>query len=163
MQPGVEEFDFGLGDVDLPVGLGDHSLGGNALLLLVGLGLELVVLLDAVEEAGPGGGHLDVLDSDMDALGDDPLPHLLVDDHSDGAGVDVEDAAGPAVVVFVGHALVDGAVDDDVHDVPDLVGGQGFGDVDGSVLFESLSELVPGSPLVPVSYTHLTLPTILLV
>ena len=37
---------------------------------------------------------------------------------------------------------MDGAVDDDVHDISVLEGGEGFGDMDGSVLFESLSELV---------------------
>ena len=83
-----------------------------------------------------------MFDSDVDPLGDDPLPDLFVNYDSDGARVDVEDCAGVSVVIFEGHALVDGAVDDDVHDISVLEGGEGFGDMDGSVLFESLSELV---------------------
>ena len=85
-----------------------------------------------------------MLDSNMDALGDDPLPDLLVDDDSDGSGVDIEDGAGAAVIVLVRHALVDGSIDDDVNDVSDLEAGQRVGDVDGSVLFESFSEFVSG-------------------
>ena len=95
-----------------------------------------------------------MLDPDVNALGDDSVPDLLVDDNSDGPGVDVEDAAGPAVVVLVGHALVDGPVDDDINNISDFVGGEGLGDVDGSVLLEALSELVSGSSLVSVAVGH---------
>ena len=140
----------------------DDSLGGDPLALLVGFRLflnnsmgYLIVLLDAVEEIDPRGGELEMLDSNMDALGDDPLPNLLVDDDSDGSGVDVEDGASAAVVVLVGHTLVDGAVDDDINDVPDLEAGEGVGDVDGTVLLEALSELVSGSSLVAVTVSHL--------
>ena len=98
-----------------------------------------------------------MLDSNMDALGDDPLPDLLVDDDSDGSGVDIEDGAGAAVVVLVRHALVDGSIDDDVNDVSDLEAGQRVGDVDGSVLLESLSEFVSCSSLVSVTVGHLAM------
>ena len=152
---GVEQLDLGLLNVDDSRGLCDHPLGGDALAGLVGLGLLLVVVLDAVEEVDPGGGELEVLDADVDALGDDALADLLVDDDSDGSGVDVEDGAGAAVVVLVGHSLVDGAVDDDINDVSDLEAGERVGDVDGSVLLEPLSELVSGSSLVSVTVGHL--------
>ena len=85
-----------------------------------------------------------MLDSDVDALGDDSLSDLLVDDDSDGPRVDVEDGAGSAMVIFIGHALVDRAVDNNVNDVTDLVSCKGSRDVNGSVLLESLSELMPG-------------------
>ena len=132
----------------------DESLGGNPLSLLVGFGLEFVVLLDSVEEGLPASGQAQVFDADVNALGDDSVAHLLVYDDADWPGVDVEDSAGPAVVEFVGHALVDGAVNDDVDDVTDLVGGEGSGDVNGSGLSESLSEFISGSSSVSVAMSH---------
>ena len=95
-----------------------------------------------------------MLNSDVDAFGDDSVPDLFVDDDSDGSGVDVEDSARSAVVVLVGHAFVDAAVDDDIDDVTDLVACQGFGDVDGAVLFEAFSEFVAGLALVAVAVGH---------
>ena len=41
---GVEEGDFGLGDIDHSVGLSHNALGGDSLTLLVGLGLFLTKL-----------------------------------------------------------------------------------------------------------------------
>jgi hypothetical protein len=49
---------------------------------------------------------------------------------------------------------MDGSVDDNVDDVSDFVGGQGFGDVNGSMLLESLFEFVSGSALVAVTVSH---------
>ena len=95
-----------------------------------------------------------MLDSDMDSFGDDSVSDLFVDDDSDGSGVDVEDSAGSAVVVFIGHAFVDGSIDDDIDDVSDFIGGECFGDVDGSVLFESFSEFVSGSSFISVAVCH---------
>ena len=142
----------------------DDSLGGDPLALLVGFRLflnnsmgYLIVLLDAVEEIDPRGGELEMLDSNMDALGDDPLPNLLVDDDSDGSGVDIEDGASAAVVVLVRHALVNGSIDDNIDDVSDLEAGKRIGDVDGSVLLESLSEFMSGSSLVAVTVGHLAM------
>lgn len=135
-------------------GLLDDPLGGNPLLLLVGFGLELVVFLDAVQEGLPAGGETEVLDSDVNPLGDDSVPDLLVYDDSDGPGVDVEDCAGPAVVELVGHALVDGAVHDDVDDVSDFIGGEGPGDVDGTALSEPFPEFISSSSPVSVTMSH---------
>jgi hypothetical protein len=95
-----------------------------------------------------------VLDSDVDAFRDDPLADLLVDDDADGAGVDVEDAAGSAVVEFVGHALVDGAIDNDIDDVTNSVGGEGFSDVDSTLLSEAFSEFMSGSSPLAVAVGH---------
>ena len=95
-----------------------------------------------------------MFDPDVDALGDDSLSDLLVDNDTDGSGVDVEDTSGSAVIVFVGHALVDGSVNNDVNDISDLVGSECFRDVNGTVLFESLSEFVSGPSLVSVAVSH---------
>ena len=95
-----------------------------------------------------------MLDSYVNSLGDDSVPDLLVDDDSDGSGVDVEDSSGSTVIVFVGHAFVDGSIYDDIDDIPDFVGGEGLGDVDGSVLFESFSEFMSGSSFISVAVGH---------
>ena len=95
-----------------------------------------------------------MFDADVNSLGDDSLSDLLVDDDSDGAGVDVEDGSGAAVVVLVGHALVLGAVNNDVDDVSDLVASEGLADVDGTVALEALAEFMSGSALVAVTVGH---------
>jgi hypothetical protein len=58
------------------------------------------------------------------------------------------------VVVLVGHTFVDGSVDHDIDDVSDFVGGEGLGNVDGSVLLEPFFEFVSGSALVTVAVGH---------
>jgi hypothetical protein len=153
----VEQFDAGLDNIDNSCGLRHHSLGRNALPLLIGLRLLLIVLLDSVQEGLSGGGQLQVFHPHVDALGDDALPDLLVDDDSDGARVDVEDSPSAPVVVLVGHPLVDGSVHHDVHNISDLVGSERVGDVDGAVLLETFLELVSSSAFVSVAVSHVAI------
>ena len=95
-----------------------------------------------------------MLNADMNAFRDDALPDLLVYDDSNGPRVDVEHSSGSAVVVLIGHTLMDGAVDHNIHNVSNFVGGEGLGNVDGSVLLEPLFEFVSGSALVTVAMRH---------
>lgn len=125
-------------------------LGDDPGVGLLGLNLGLVVDSDTVQEVLPGSGFLHVLDADVNALGDDAVAHLLIDDDSDGAGIDVEDSAGLAVVVLVGHALVDGSIDSDIDDLSSPVGSQGLGDADSAFLSEALLELVTGASTIAV-------------
>ena len=89
-------------------GLDGVSLAGGSL-LAAGLGLCLLDLVgvDSVEEVLSALGVLDVLQADVDALGEDLAAHALVHHNTDGALGDVEHAAGLAVVGLVGHALLE--------------------------------------------------------
>ncbi len=95
-----------------------------------------------------------MFDSDVESFGDDSVSNLFVDDDAEGSGVDVEDCAGSAVVVFVGHGLVDGTIDDDVNNISDLVSGEILGHTNGSVASESLLEFVSGSSFISVAVSH---------
>lgn len=95
-----------------------------------------------------------MLNAYMYPLGDDPVPNLLVDNDSDGPWVDVEHCSSPAMIVLVRHAFVDGTVNDNVHDVSDLVSCQGLRDVDGAMLLEALLEFISGFTLKTVAVGH---------
>ena len=78
--------------------------------------------------------------SDVESLGDDSVSDLLVDDDTQSSGVDVEDSSCSSVIVFVGHALVDGTIDYDIDNISNFVGGECLGNMDGSVVFEYFFE-----------------------
>ena len=96
-----------------------------------------------------------MLNTDMNALGNQSIPDLLINDDADGSRIDVENSASPAVVVLIGHSLVDGTIDHNINDIADLVGGKSFGDVDGAVLLESFSKLMSCSASLSVAVGHL--------
>ena len=116
-------------EVDLDSGLGGLSLGS-----LVGnlAGKDLLLAL----------GLADVLDADVDALLKDAAIDELVHTDTDGGLGNVEDDTGAAVVVLVGHALVDGGISEDVNVVTDLDGHHLLGEVDGPLLPEFLGKHV---------------------
>jgi len=116
-------------EVDLDSGLGGLSLGS-----LVGnlAGKDLLLALRLA----------DVLDADVDALLKDAAIDELVHTDTDGGLGNVEDDTGAAVVVLVGHTLVDGGISEDVNVVTDLDGHHVLGEVDGSLLPEILGKHV---------------------
>ena len=63
-----------------------------------------------------------MLDADVDALLDVAVAYFLVNYDADGGAGDVVDDAGLAMVDFVGHAFLDGAVCFNVDDITDSVG-----------------------------------------
>ena len=89
-------------------GLNGESLAGGSL-VAAGLGLCLLDLVgvDSVEEVLSALGVLDVLQANVDALGEDLAAHTLVDHHAHGALGHVEHASGLAVVGLMGHALLE--------------------------------------------------------
>ena len=86
-----------------------------------------------------------MLDSDVELLGNLSLFDLLLDDNADRSWVDIEDFSGSSVVEVVGHALMDGSVNDDVDVVSESVLLEVVADSDRSVSSEALGELMPGS------------------
>lgn len=157
MLEGVHELDGGLGDIDdvSLSGLGGDSLGENLDTLGLGLALLGVVLTDSALEGLAALASADVLNSDVDSLGDDSASVLLVDDDSDGVLGHIENAAGLTVVELVGHALVDASIGNHVNKVALLVSLHDLREVDGAMLSESLSEKVSGSSSVAVAVRHL--------
>ena len=131
---------------------------------LLGLLLQLGVLLDAVQEVVAALAMLDVLNANIDALGDDSVAHALVHDHADGGLGDVVDDAGfsinrPSVSTSIAryarptslnlpvvelerHTTVLRRVTLDVHDVADLVRLHVRGQVDRALLAEIAREEV---------------------
>ena len=95
-----------------------------------------------------------MLHSDVNSFGDDSVSDLLVDDDSDGSGVDVEDSSSSSVIVFIGHAFMDGSINDNIDNITNFIGGECFGDMNRSMLLESFSEFVSGSSLITVAVGH---------
>ena len=90
----------------------------------------------------------------MKSLGDDSVSDLFVDDDSQSSGVDIEDCAGSAVIVFVGHRFVDSTIDNNINDITNLVCSKVLGHSDSSVASESLLEFVSSSSFIPVTVSH---------
>merc|ERR1712187_111093 len=79
------------------------------------------VLVDSFDERQSRFGVFDVIDSQVDSLGDDVTSNSLVHNNTDGVGRDVVDSTGFTVVDFVGHTSLDGTVTFDVDDVSSFV------------------------------------------
>ena len=60
-----------------------------------------------------------MFDSDVDSLLNVAVAYFLVDDNANSGAGDVVDDASLAMVYFVGHAFLDGAVGFDIDDVTD--------------------------------------------
>ena len=90
----------------------------------------------------------------MKSLGDDSVSDLLVDNNSEGSGVNVEDSTSSAVIVLVWHGLVDSTIDNDVNNITNLVSGEVLGHTNSTVVSESFLEFVSGSSFISVAVSH---------
>ena len=119
MLEGVHELDRCLRDVDymLQFRLKGDSLGEHLNTLELGLSLLGIILAHSSLEGLTAFTSADMLDSDVNSLGDDSASVLLVDDDSDGVLGHVENAASLSMVELVRHALVDATVSNDVNDI----------------------------------------------
>ena len=157
MLEGVHELDGSRLDINgagLP-GLLRKSHGQDLHTLGLGLSLLGVILAHSSLEGLTALTSANMLDSDVNSLGDDSASVLLVDDDSDGVLGHIEHTTGLAVVEFVGHALVDGTVGNDVDEIALSVSLHDLGKVDGAVVSEALAEEVSCSCSVSEAVRHL--------
>jgi hypothetical protein len=82
----------------------------NSNAFLVGFLARTVVLLDSLIEVFSALGVGDVLDADVDPLGNDLSSESLVDNDADSMLRHVEHSTGLAVVELVGHAFLDSTI-----------------------------------------------------
>ena len=157
MLEGVHELHRGLGDFDgvRLSGLSGDSLGEDLLALELSFSLLGVVFAHSSLEGLTALTSADVFDSHVNSLGDDSSSVLLVDNDSDGVLSDIEDTTGLTVVELVRHALVDGAVGNNVNEVALSVSLHDLGEVNGTVVSETLAEQVSGSCSVSEAVRHL--------
>ena len=109
MLEGVHELDgcrLDINSVGL-LGLLRKSLGEDLDTLGLCLSLLGVILAHSSLEGLTALTSANMLDSDVNSLGDDSTSVLLVDDNSDGVLGHIKNAAGLTVVELVRHALVD--------------------------------------------------------
>jgi hypothetical protein len=98
-------------------GLDRESLGVDLLTSLLGLNLLGIILSDSSLEGLTALASADMLDSDVNSLGNDSASVLLVDDNSNSVLSHVKDATSLSVVELVGHALVDATVGNDINEI----------------------------------------------
>jgi len=97
---------------------------------------------------------LDVLNSDVDSLCQNPVLDTLVENDTDGSTGDVKDTSGLTVVDLVWHTLLHVTSTLNVNNVPDLVDGHTLGDSEFTSLTEVPCEHVPGTPSKTMCTTH---------
>ena len=98
-------------------GLSWNSLGADLLALLLGFDLLGIVGSHSSLEGLSALTLSDVLNSDMDSLGEDLSSDLFVDDHTHGGLVHVKNLTSLSVVELMGHALVNAAISNDINKV----------------------------------------------
>merc|ERR1711894_450635 len=113
-----------------------------------------LILLHTAQEIVTAFGMFDVLDSEVDPLGDDSVPQLFVDDNTDSSSRHIEDSAGFTVVVFVRHTLVDCSIALHINNISNLVCLQVGGKMFDSCLSELLGEKISCTSSFPVWIRH---------
>jgi hypothetical protein len=103
----------------------------------LGFSLGLIVGAHAVLEGLSAGGHADVLDADVKALGEDLSTNALVADNTDGVLGHVEDLSSLTVVVLVGHTSLDSSISNDIDVVSLAVGDEELAKGRNTVLAET--------------------------
>ena len=135
---GVHKFNGRLAGFDQGCGALLNGLTLDVNVLSSGLSLLLggIVSSDTSAESLTRGGHADVLNSDVEALGDDSSSDALVADDTDGVLVDIENSAGLSVVELVRHATLDGTIGQDIDVISLLVGNKELAEGSNTVLSE---------------------------
>ncbi len=121
------------------------SLGRDVLSGFLGLGLLNIILSNSLEEGESGIRVSDVLNSNVDFLGNLSLLDLLLDDDTDRSRVDIEYLTSSSVVKVVGHTLVLRTINDNVDVISESVLFEVVAHSDSSVSSEAFRKLMSGS------------------
>ena len=133
-----------------------ESLAWSSLLArCLGLSLPDLVGVNSVKEILPALGVLDVLDTDVDSLGEDLATDTLVDHDNHGSLGHVEHTPGLAVVGLVWHTLLEGTTALDINNVTNLVELEVSGQMLNTLLLVGSREHVPGATTVSCRVCHL--------
>ena len=108
----------------------------------LGVSLLLIVLTNTCLEGLAAGGHANVLDTHVNALGDNAVSNALVHNDTDGVRGHVEDLAGLSVVELVGHTSLDGTISNDINEISFAVRDEVLAEGRHTVLSESLAEKI---------------------
>ena len=98
-----------------------------------------------------------MLNADMNSLANNAIPNSLIDNDSDSALGDVEDASGLAVVELMRHSEMLGWVSFDIDVLSHFEVGEIFADADGSMVAEGLLVEMSGSGVETEAVRHFTL------
>ena len=98
------------------------SLGVDFHSLCLGLSLLGIIFSDSSLESFSALTSTDMLDSDVDSLGDDSSSNLFVDDDSNGMLGNIKYSSSLSVVELVWHTLVDATVGNDINVITFSVG-----------------------------------------
>ena len=157
MLEGVHELDGCLCSLNyvLILRLSRNSLGEDLFTLGLSFSLLGIILAHSSLEGFTALTSANMLDSDVNSLGDDSASVLLVDHNSDGVLGHIENAASLTMVELVRHALVDGTISNHVNEVTLAVGLHDLGEVNWAVVSEALAEEVSSSCSVSEAVRHL--------
>lgn len=134
--------------------LGWLSLELHTHILLLRLLPEPLVLLDALQKVLPTLGVGQVLDANVDSLGDDASAHPLVHDDAQSVRRDVEHTTRLPMVHLIRHTLLHSAVSLDVDNVADLVHLHVSREGNCAMLAELAREQVPRAASVTLRVRH---------
>ena len=62
--------------------------------------------MDSLDKGFSALARSDVLESDVDSLGDNSVSDQFVHDHTDGSGIHVENFSSSSLVIFEWHSLI---------------------------------------------------------
>jgi len=102
-------------------------------------------------------GHANVLLSDVETLGNDPVSDALIDNDSDGVGSHIENAASLSVVKLVGHTLLDSTIGDHINVISLFVTHKQLVKWRNTVLSERFAEQVSSACAKSETVGHLSL------
>ena len=123
-------------------GLHIDTLNVDSLASGLGVSLLLIVFTNTCLEGLAAGGHANVLDTHVDALGDNAVSNALVNNDTDSMRGHVEDLASLSVVKLVGHTSLDGTISNDINEISFAVRDEVLAEGRHTVLSESFAEKI---------------------